>query len=673
MNSALPIRHFLLGFALLLSLPTSKGQGLTCVDSSLLHPAALCGAIFDPVCGCDGQTYGNGCQALNWGGLTAWTKGACDQLACPELKVNFDWTPMANDSFAIAFSDFSVMLGGVITSWAWDFGDGSSSTEQHPGHQYQLPGPWVVCLTVQAVTANGQQCEKTFCRVLQLGGGCVDACLFHIDLTLHGVELSAHLSPGPILPPEPAWVEWSLDDGQVKSNQHDFTYLFPGPGRHVLCANYPRPNGGLCTVCQGIEVHGICVDTARIDSTVACPQIFRPVCGCDGKTYGNSCEAIHYGGVQAWRPGACGSVCNDLYFDFMGFNSGGSFTVWTFNPTVIFPAADSLSFFWDFGNGQTSTDQSPTLNFLDTGLYRVCLTVEAFTAGGIACSDTRCHDFHLTLPPVLCNDPSVIDSLAACPAIIMPVCGCDGVTYENECEAYYHHGITSWTPGACPGDCSNFMWTFPPVPCLGVPDPVCGCDGITYDNACEALYQHGITRWTKGACCEQPQCQALFSLEVLPDLTVRLSDFSLNAESWSLDFGDGTTHGGYFDSLLHTYAVPGLYTICLNISNFAGSCSQTYCQTVDFPTSAPVPAIARPELLVFPNPARDKAMVRLKGSGNALRRIRMVDVLGKTVLEKTASGIEAEVLWYGLPGGTYFLQVETSRGWMVSRLSVMGE
>jgi PKD repeat protein len=44
----------------------------------------------------------------------------------------------------VAFSDLSTSP----TSWAWDFGDGSTSTLQHPTHVYTTPGTYDVTLSV---------------------------------------------------------------------------------------------------------------------------------------------------------------------------------------------------------------------------------------------------------------------------------------------------------------------------------------------------------------------------------------------------------------------------------------------------------------------------------------------------------------------------------------------
>jgi PKD repeat protein len=46
---------------------------------------------------------------------------------------------------SVGFNDFST---GSPTSWDWDFGDGTSSTDQSPTHVYSTPGQYTISLTV---------------------------------------------------------------------------------------------------------------------------------------------------------------------------------------------------------------------------------------------------------------------------------------------------------------------------------------------------------------------------------------------------------------------------------------------------------------------------------------------------------------------------------------------
>ncbi|UCH92378.1 MAG: S8 family serine peptidase, partial [Candidatus Aminicenantes bacterium] len=66
--------------------------------------------------------------------------------AGPNQAPTADFTYSTPGGFQATFTDQSTDPDGTIAGWNWDFGDGGTSTQQNPTHQYQYPGTYSVTL-----------------------------------------------------------------------------------------------------------------------------------------------------------------------------------------------------------------------------------------------------------------------------------------------------------------------------------------------------------------------------------------------------------------------------------------------------------------------------------------------------------------------------------------------
>jgi len=82
----------------------------------------------------------------------AQTDTVTHEVEVPAAKptANFDYSPTAPDvRDEISFEDKSSAVDpATIETWAWDFGDDSTSTDQNPTHTYTTMGTYAVSLTV---------------------------------------------------------------------------------------------------------------------------------------------------------------------------------------------------------------------------------------------------------------------------------------------------------------------------------------------------------------------------------------------------------------------------------------------------------------------------------------------------------------------------------------------
>jgi len=64
---------------------------------------------------------------------------------------NFNYTTSCNN--IVNFTDATTVINGIPSLWNWDFGDGNTSTQQNPTHQYTQPGVYQVRL-ISGALAN---------------------------------------------------------------------------------------------------------------------------------------------------------------------------------------------------------------------------------------------------------------------------------------------------------------------------------------------------------------------------------------------------------------------------------------------------------------------------------------------------------------------------------------
>jgi hypothetical protein len=277
------------GFICLLN----TSSGASCVDSSHLDHSRICPLVFIPTCGCDGNGYGNPCEAYWYGGVNSWRIGLCG--ADTICSANFNYV-ISGDS--VQFINLSTARDSIQVN-AWDFGDGSYDSTFSPTHFFHVntDTQFTICLSITSSSA----CSNTFCQSVKLISPCAANFGYHDSAgTVSFFDSSRYSSR------TRAW-HWNFDDGTssaARNPVHRYTFA----GVHTVCLtiyDYAAADTCVNSYCAFVtSTVAPCIDLSIIDSSHYCPDV-SPVCGCDSVTYRNACAARYYSGITSYHAGPC--------------------------------------------------------------------------------------------------------------------------------------------------------------------------------------------------------------------------------------------------------------------------------------------------------------------------------------------------------------------------------
>ena len=236
----------------------------------------------------------------------------------------------------IAFLDNSQ---GNIAKWTWDFGDGSTSNERNPVHNYLNPGSYTVTLTVDDFYGNSNCQIKT--EYVTVAAQDQPPVAKFTSSTTNGVsplEVSfSDQSTGDTT----SW-QWDFGDNQT-SNEQNPVHLYENPGLYTVTLTASGPGG------NNTEI--------KTDFISITAPATPPIANFSSSSVSGTAPSI---------------------ITFLDQSTG-----------------DITNYLWSFGDGGSSSLLNPSHSYAENGIYSVTLTV---SGPGGSNSITKTHYITITEP-----------------------------------------------------------------------------------------------------------------------------------------------------------------------------------------------------------------------------------------------------------------------------------
>ena len=489
------------------------------------------------------------------------------------------------------------------TQHVWYFGDGNSSAQSMPVHQYVNCGVYTVMHVVTETNPNGVVvCSDSSVNVITIA--CNPPCNLVANFTWVATSAPNVIFFSPAITGGTATdsIRWNFGDGTVSYSASP-THVYTAAGVYQVCLwvkrNAQSPNTPPCVseVCYNVTV----------GSPVPCtltPTFQYTTTGSNSGQYvfTNTTPNMPANALVTWNFGdnttGNGNTVSHLY------TQSGTYTVClrvavsntcirdtcitlnvTAAPCVVFPffsynqvsntapyvvqfsnqsqpANPQALVSWTYGDGTSGSGANPIHTYLQAGSYTVCMTVSY----GTNCVRDTCRVIVLGTTPTPCTLQAAY-------------------TYTS---SGYTYTFTNTSSGYAPGD--TLRWTFSNGNITNVQNPVIQFQAPGTYVACLRVKKPTPPGGTP---CVSERCDTITVAQVPCTFTPTFSysNTSVNTLVFTnttanmppgnvyvqWNFGDGST--GVGNNQTHVYTQGGTYTVCMRIW-LDSTCIRDTCRTI---------------------------------------------------------------------------------------------
>ncbi|WP_440950858.1 PKD domain-containing protein [Methanosphaerula subterraneus] len=494
-------------------------------------------------------------------------------------------------SLTVNFTDTS---GGGVTGWKWNFGDGSTSTEQNPIHIYSTPGLYSVQLTASNAGGSNSLTKTGFIIVRAPVTPVAD---FITDVTEGKAPLTVRFtdtSHGDV-----TGYEWNFGDGTTSTEQNPI-HTYTDAGRYTV--NFTVSGAGSSDSLVKPDLITVQGTTAPVTPPVASFDV-NPTSGTAPLTVQFTDTSSNHPTGWVWTfgdsttsslqsPSHTYATAGTYTIQLNATNSAGftlatgTVTVGSASPETTEPPVSAVlgvtaAFYtsghigqapfpvqfqdlstgsptawrWDFGDGSTSTEQNPLHTYTSTGAYTVSLSASSARAAD-TCIQYRC--IIVNTVPVANFTANVTSGRPG-----LAVQFTDLSTGANGCQWQFGDGATSIEQNP------THVYTQPGT--YSVTLTVCGTDYgsvFTQKQGYITITDSPVVGFSANVTAGESPLSVQFN-----------ESTSGQVQYYFWQFGDGST--SYEQNPVHLYGTVGIYTVSLMAIGPGGSEVKTLDQYIN--------------------------------------------------------------------------------------------